>query len=188
VHHSEQCLNVSTAFRQHLLEISTTSCLKALLIIILGIDKMTVLTMETLIVMCLMFHHTNARFRYEPFLQRFMIVPRLHRVHHSAESDEHNHNYGTVLTLWDRLFGTLSVIEPETIGSKDSPPESVFNLIKYGLGWEAENCTKRPANLELMIAEAAYYKAEKRNFRPGHELLDWLEAKTDILNDKTSHI
>jgi len=135
----------------------------------------------------LMFHHTNARFGYEPFLQKFMIVPSLHRVHHSAESDEHNHNYGTMLTLWDWLFGTLSVIEPESIGSKDCPPESVFNLIKYGFGWEAENCTKRPVNLELMIAEAAFYKAEKRNFKPGHELLDWLEAKTEILTDINNH-
>jgi hypothetical protein len=32
-----------------------------------------------------------------------------------------------------------------------------------------------------MIAEAAYYKAEKRAFKPGHELPDWLEAKREIL-------
>jgi hypothetical protein len=28
-----------------------------------------------------------------------------------------------------------------------------------------------------MIAEAAYYKTKKRNFYPGHEIRDWLEAK-----------
>ena len=28
----------------------------------------------------------------------------------------------------------------------------------------------QPVNLELMIAEAAYYKAEKRNFYPGYEM------------------
>ena len=33
-----------------------------------------------------------------------------------------------------------------------------------------------------MIAEAAYYKAEKRNFRPGDDMRDWLEAKAEILN------
>ncbi|NOU22302.1 MAG: DUF2934 domain-containing protein [Methyloglobulus sp.] len=31
--------------------------------------------------------------------------------------------------------------------------------------------------METMIAEAAYYKAEKRNFYRGHEIRDWLEAK-----------
>ena len=32
-----------------------------------------------------------------------------------------------------------------------------------------------------MIAEAAYYKAEKRNFNPGNELQDWLDAKREII-------
>jgi hypothetical protein len=32
-----------------------------------------------------------------------------------------------------------------------------------------------------MIAEAAYYKAEKRGFYPGNDLQDWLEAKSEII-------
>jgi len=32
-----------------------------------------------------------------------------------------------------------------------------------------------------MIAEAAYYKAEKRGFYPGNDLNDWLEAKSEII-------
>ena len=31
-----------------------------------------------------------------------------------------------------------------------------------------------------MIAEAAYYKAELRNFEPGHEEYDWLEAEREL--------
>jgi hypothetical protein len=37
-----------------------------------------------------------------------------------------------------------------------------------------------PAAKRLMIAEAAYYCAEKRGFEPGHELEDWLEAEARI--------
>ena len=33
------------------------------------------------------------------------------------------------------------------------------------------------------IALAAYYKAEKRGFAPGHELNDWLEAEHDIMGN-----
>ena len=40
--------------------------------------------------------------------------------------------------------------------------------------------TPRTVNLESMIAEAAYYRAEKRNFSPGQALNDWLEAKKKI--------
>lgn len=32
-----------------------------------------------------------------------------------------------------------------------------------------------------MIAEVAYYRAERRGFAPGGELQDWLEAETEVL-------
>lgn len=35
--------------------------------------------------------------------------------------------------------------------------------------------------LQGWIAVAAYFKAERRGFHPGHELADWLEAEQDIL-------
>jgi sterol desaturase/sphingolipid hydroxylase (fatty acid hydroxylase superfamily) len=180
VHHNDPYLNVSTAFRLHFVEIIATNTLKALLIVILGIDKMLVLTIETVVTLCIMFHHTNISFKYERILGRFMIVPFLHRVHHSTERSEHDSNYGAMLSVWDRLFGTLSEVEPKRIGIKGNTPQDLFNLITFGFGMEAPACV-RPANLDVMIAEAAYYKAEKRNFNPGNDLHDWLEAKADIV-------
>lgn len=37
-----------------------------------------------------------------------------------------------------------------------------------------------PAQRSAMIAEAAYYKAARRGFEPGHELEDWLQAEAEI--------
>jgi hypothetical protein len=34
--------------------------------------------------------------------------------------------------------------------------------------------------LEAMVAEAAYYKAEQRGFAPGFEMDDWLEAEREL--------
>jgi len=31
-----------------------------------------------------------------------------------------------------------------------------------------------------MIAEAAYYRAQRRGFEPGHELEDWLQAQAEV--------
>ncbi|MGR9043720.1 MAG: DUF2934 domain-containing protein [Gammaproteobacteria bacterium] len=39
-----------------------------------------------------------------------------------------------------------------------------------------------PETERAMIAERAYFKAQKRNFAPGHELDDWLEAEMEIKN------
>ena len=181
VHHNDPHLNASTAFRLHFVEALVTNLLKALLIVILGIDKVLVLAIEALITLCIMFHHTNASFKYEQILGRFMIVPFLHRAHHSTERSEHDRNYGAVFSIWDRLFGTLSEIAPKAIGIKGNSPMDLFNLIKFGFGIETPTHTQT-ANLNVMIAEAAFYKAEKRNFYPGYEMRDWLEAKKDILN------
>jgi hypothetical protein len=37
---------------------------------------------------------------------------------------------------------------------------------------------------EARIAEAAYWRAERRGFAPGGELEDWLEAEKEIDEDK----
>ena len=34
---------------------------------------------------------------------------------------------------------------------------------------------------DARIAELAYYKAKSRNFEPGHELEDWLEAEQEFI-------
>jgi Protein of unknown function (DUF2934) len=37
-----------------------------------------------------------------------------------------------------------------------------------------------PADLSDMIATTAYFLAEERDFTPGHELDDWLEAERRV--------
>lgn len=34
---------------------------------------------------------------------------------------------------------------------------------------------------ELLVARAAYFRAEKRGFAPGRELQDWVEAEAEVL-------
>jgi sterol desaturase/sphingolipid hydroxylase (fatty acid hydroxylase superfamily) len=180
VHHNDSCLNVSTAFRIHILELFIITALKAAFIVTLGLDKGTVLINEAIITFFVMFHHTNISFKGESLLGRVFIVPYLHRVHHSTERHEHDQNYGAVLSLWDRLFGTLAEVEPAKIGIKGDTPQTFIKLLKLGFTMANTPTTESPINLEAMIAEAAYYKAEKRNFYPGHEIRDWLEAKKEI--------
>jgi hypothetical protein len=47
----------------------------------------------------------------------------------------------------------------------------------------AQAAQRQPVDPEtkwMMIAEAAYYRAEKRGFVPGGELQDWLEAEAQM--------
>lgn len=47
-----------------------------------------------------------------------------------------------------------------------------------GSGAAASGCNAEQR--QTMIAEAAYFHAEKRGFAPGDELLDWLAAEAEV--------
>ena len=129
----------------------------------------------------IMFHHTNISFKGEKLLGHVIIVPSLHRTHHSTQRSEHDSNYGAVLSLWDRLFGTLTELKPAAIGIKGNSPQDLVNLIKFGFTSPSTPPSVQAIDVEAMIAVAAYYKAEKRGFNPGNEIRDWLEAKREII-------
>jgi sterol desaturase/sphingolipid hydroxylase (fatty acid hydroxylase superfamily) len=156
VHHNDPYLNVSTAFRIHLLEIAVITVMKAMLIVVLGIKGSFLLVNEAIIVFFTMLHHSNISFRGEQLLGRFMITPYLHRVHHSTRRNEHDRNYGTVLSIWDYLFGTLAELKPVAIGLKGDSPQDFINLVKCGF-----TMSDKPAD-----------------FNSGIGLSDWLKARS----------
>jgi hypothetical protein len=43
-----------------------------------------------------------------------------------------------------------------------------------------------PEELHQAIAVLAYHYAERRNFEPGHELDDWLDAESALLAERES--
>ena len=51
--------------------------------------------------------------------------------------------------------------------------------IKYGLLNDLSGSIDEDEFRE-MVAINAYYRAEKRGFKPGNEMDDWLEAEKDI--------
>jgi hypothetical protein len=158
--------------------------MKAGFIIILGIDKTTALACEATTTLFIMFHHTNIAFPGETQLSRLIIVPALHRVHHSIERIEHDQNYGAVMSLWDRLFGTLTEGEPEAIGIKNTSAPGFIAQLKLGFTSNHPILDQPSFETEVdahsMIAMAAYYKALHREFSPGNEMNDWLQAEVEI--------
>jgi sterol desaturase/sphingolipid hydroxylase (fatty acid hydroxylase superfamily) len=81
VHHSDVHLDVSSAFRNHPLEV---------------------------ILHANVFAHANLKIsrRIEGLLRLLFVTPSLHRLHHSPVQIETDSNYGTILSIWDRACGT----------------------------------------------------------------------------------
>ncbi len=180
VHHSDPFVNVTTAFRLHFLEVLLTTAVKAGFILITGISAEFVLLAETVIALQVMLQHANLRLPGESWLAKLLSTPSLHRVHHSALRFEHDHNFGLMFSLWDRWFGTLRVGEPARLGLSGFLPKNLFELfwLKSSSPPVSALC---PEEIYQMIAEAAYYLAERRGFAPGFELEDWLAAEREIL-------
>jgi hypothetical protein len=53
-----------------------------------------------------------------------------------------------------------------------------FNPLRFSL--PATPANPSDEERQKLIAKAAYFRAERRNFAPGHELEDWLAAENEV--------
>ena len=53
--------------------------------------------------------HTHLKVSFGRWINAVIICPHYHQLHHSTDSRHFNRNFGLMLSVWDRLFGTLLV-------------------------------------------------------------------------------
>jgi len=122
MHHADLDFDVTTGARFHPIEIILSMLIKFAVIVVLGAPALAVIVFEVLLNATAMFNHSNVRMPLS--LDRVIVTPDMHRVHHSILDHETNSNFGFNLSWWDRLFGTYQD-QPEqghekmTIGIRD---------------------------------------------------------------------
>lgn len=52
--------------------------------------------------------HSNIRIPFAGLIEKVLVTPRFHFVHHSADIRFTNSNYGFIFTFWDKLFGSYT--------------------------------------------------------------------------------
>lgn len=135
VHHTERSMNISTAYRFHAIEVVASYIPMLFLIWLFGIDPKIVFIYDALFVVVEVFQHSNLALplKLDRLLSYLIITPNVHRMHHSQIVKETNSNYGSLLTIWDRLFGTYRYSRaPKTIkiGLIEEPrPLSLLELL-----------------------------------------------------------
>lgn len=112
VHHSDTQIDVTSSERHHPFEFLLGTAVMLALIAALGLPAQAVgLYLLTATVIAL---YSHANLRLPASLNRrlnwLIVTPGVHAVHHSDLQAQTDSNYGTVLTLWDRLFG--SYVDP----------------------------------------------------------------------------
>jgi len=125
VHHSATTLTPLTVYRTHPMEAvlfslrgtAVQASVVAVFIFCFGsaVDLFTVLGAS---VFLFAFNaagsnlrHSHVRIGYGRRLERWLMSPAQHQIHHSVEERHHDKNFGTVLSLWDWLGGTLYLAE-----------------------------------------------------------------------------
>ena len=104
-HHSSEDYNLATALRQGWWEYMYKYLLW-LWLPLLGFHPIMVLTQMSLSLIYQFWIHTEYIDRLG-FLELFMNTPSHHRVHHGANIKYLDRNYGGILIIWDRLFGSF---------------------------------------------------------------------------------
>ena len=117
VHHADLDLDASTAIRFHFGELLASVPWRAAQVVLIGVDARTLQTWQTLTLMSVLFHHSNARLpvNVERALSYLLVTPRLHGIHHSRVADQMDSNWSSGLSVWDRLHGTFRDDVPQEV-------------------------------------------------------------------------
>ncbi|MBI5866643.1 MAG: sterol desaturase family protein [Planctomycetes bacterium] len=105
VHHTIVQMDAMSVFRLHILEAIVKNGLIFLPMRLLGTDDSVIIAYSCLDVIKGFWHHANFRTYIGP-LNYVFNSPELHWWHHEAGKGM-NCNYGSVLSIWDILFGTF---------------------------------------------------------------------------------
>jgi len=108
VHHSDLLFDACLGIRFHPFEIVLSKAYKLAWIAILGPSVIAVIVYESLLLGFSLITHGNIRLpaKLDAILRLVFITPDFHRVHHSVHPEETDSNYGNILSVWDRLFGS----------------------------------------------------------------------------------
>jgi len=121
IHHSAKTLNPITQYRLHPVELIINNLSYAIVSgIALGIfdylskEQLSLSFYFNANIFSALFlfwganlRHSHVKLGYFNFLEKFLLSPRQHQIHHSNNPIHFNRNLGAKLAIWDWTFGTL---------------------------------------------------------------------------------
>ncbi len=161
VHHSAPIMNTSVAFRFGAFD-PMISAAAYLPMVLMGFDPLVVFFGQVVVLAYQTWIHTELVGRQGP-LDWVLNTPSNHRVHHGADAMYLDKNYGGILMLWDRIFGTYQR-EEETPRYGLKTPLNSSNPIRV---WFSEiPGLYRDLTGARSLAEAAAYLLHPPGWRP----------------------
>ena len=93
-----------------------SAAFRILQITLIGISPLTFAIYELVFQANTLFQHSNVRLpvRIERMLNKILVTPRMHGIHHSEVRCENSSNFSVILSWWDRLHRTLRLNVPQS--------------------------------------------------------------------------
>lgn len=135
-HHSSKEMNLLVSPRGSIFDLRGVMSPCYFVVALIGIHPLIFLAMKFFSNLWGIFNHTRLVYRMG-FLERILATPANHRVHHGIEPKYLDKNYGQVLIIWDRLFGSWQPEEEEpTYGLvKQMDSHRIWDIQTWGIRW-----------------------------------------------------
>jgi hypothetical protein len=148
VHHSSEEFNLSCALRQSISGIIGVYFFLYIPMAFIGIPTQVVAITAPLHLFAQFWYHTRLIKRMG-FLEKILVTPSHHRVHHAINPEYIDKNYAAIFIFWDKWFGTFQEEQddiPPVYGVKR--PVRTWNpiLINYMHMWQLFKDTWRTKN------------------------------------------
>ncbi|MFT3856257.1 MAG: sterol desaturase family protein [Aquabacterium sp.] len=109
LHHSSEYMNLTTAMRRSALTLFVgASWVTYLPLVLIGFDPGWMMFVMAVNLIYQYFLHTQWVPRLHPLIEFIFNTPSHHRVHHARNAGYIDRNYGGILIIFDRMFGTFA--------------------------------------------------------------------------------
>jgi len=117
VHHSDTHVDVTTGTRHHPIDFFLREMFALLAVLITGAPLAFYMFYRVITIPFTYFTHANIKLPYwfDKSLSYFFVTPNMHKFHHHFKRPWTNSNYGNILSIWDRMFGTFVYKNPRDI-------------------------------------------------------------------------
>lgn len=138
VHHTSEELDWLSTSRLHPVSQALNTTVLGVGLLLSGLPVTAVVAANIFIGAAALLAHANVCWTFGPF-QHLLVSPLFHQWHHARHDDAQDHgagNFGAVLSVWDRLFGTWSLPgphRPACFGVNDAPAPTVWGLVLHPL-------------------------------------------------------
>lgn len=126
IHHSSEEYNLACALRQSISSIVQIYFFLYIPLALIGIPTKVITILLPLHLFAQFWYHTKL-IKHMGFLEKIIVTPSHHRVHHAINSIYIDKNYASIFIFWDFMFGTFQ----KELASE--PP--VYGMLKPARTW-----------------------------------------------------